>query len=686
VTFATPLAFALFATTIPIIIFYILKIRLRRVPVSTNLFWKQIFDEKPPRSIWQYLRHLLSLLAQLLFVALLVCAIADPSLAWQLLQSRRLVLLIDNSASMRATDVTPSRFQAAISAAIAMADGLRFRDEMAIVLAGPEPEVVVGMSGHVPTLKRALRSIPVTDNPTELALAIELGKQLTGNHPHGQVHVFSDGCAPTIESLAKSNTAALQLHLFGNHQTGNIGITQFQVRRSLIDPIGYEVLVTVKNASTQAATGRLELELDGDPVDILPLDLKPDGVFTRALEKTSLDGGTLTATLTQIRVANGSDASANDQRSSDLQLNALATDDRAWAVLSPRKVQDVLIVTSGNVFLHKVFEANPLVRATIRKDFPAVWPSDTVIVLHRQVPEKLPAGNLYIVDPLNKCDAWDVGELISNPIITEQDSQSPLMTHVRLDNVVMPQARQLMLANSPHILAKAVNGDPIYCEVKGRPGKCLVLSVNLDEGDLAFRTAFPIMVTNALGWFAGQSAELREALATGSLTAVDVPDTEEPNARYQLRSPSEKLHLLTVRSRHASQNTQDTQKNSTADSNPDAKVGSAQLAESPATIASQTLTGAEAASQLPIPPLNECGLWTVTKKDANNHAEPFVALAVNLANERETDIRSPDTNATAARAALAAIVFTRPIWFYFAIAACLITVIEWSLYQRRVLT
>ena len=60
-TFATPFAFALFVTAIPIVIFYILKIRLRRVPVSTNLFWKQIFDEKPPRSIWQYLRHLLSL-------------------------------------------------------------------------------------------------------------------------------------------------------------------------------------------------------------------------------------------------------------------------------------------------------------------------------------------------------------------------------------------------------------------------------------------------------------------------------------------------------------------------------------------------------------------------------------------------------------------------------------------------
>ena len=67
---AVPSALLLAALSIPIIAFYILKVRLRRVPVSTNLFWKQIYDEKPPRSIWQYLRHLLSLLMQLLILVL----------------------------------------------------------------------------------------------------------------------------------------------------------------------------------------------------------------------------------------------------------------------------------------------------------------------------------------------------------------------------------------------------------------------------------------------------------------------------------------------------------------------------------------------------------------------------------------------------------------------------------------
>ncbi len=70
--FAVPTALWLAAIALPIIALYILKVRLRRLPVSTNLFWKQIYDEKPPRSIWQQLRHWLSLLAQLLLLRLLV--------------------------------------------------------------------------------------------------------------------------------------------------------------------------------------------------------------------------------------------------------------------------------------------------------------------------------------------------------------------------------------------------------------------------------------------------------------------------------------------------------------------------------------------------------------------------------------------------------------------------------------
>ena len=111
-----PVALLLAGLALPIIIFYILKIRLRRIPVSTLLFWQQIFEEKKPRSLWQKLRHLLSLLLQLAFLAFLVLGpgFRRPDLP---AGSRRglagFVLVLDNSASMNANDVAPSRLEAA---------------------------------------------------------------------------------------------------------------------------------------------------------------------------------------------------------------------------------------------------------------------------------------------------------------------------------------------------------------------------------------------------------------------------------------------------------------------------------------------------------------------------------------------------------------------------------------------
>ena len=321
------------------------------------------------------------------------------------------MIVIDNSASMRATDVAPSRLEAARAAALNVVDGLRFQDEVAIVLAGSTPEVVVGMTGHAPTLRDAIDQIQVSDNPTHIDSAIELGRQLIGNHPHGQVIVMTDGCVDAGQpgersqaadkSRASDKTAVVartpvEFRLFSS-DAANVGITQLQVLRSLIDPLGYEILASVRNASTRAVACRLELTLNDIPVDVIPLTLKPEELWSRSIEKTSLEGGPLQAVLTNIREGEGTHESDSGERD---QLDA---DNAAWALLPSRSTQQVLIVTAGNLFLQKVFEANPLVEVTVRKDFPEQWPADSIIVLHRDVPLTIPSGNVFIVDPVGSC-------------------------------------------------------------------------------------------------------------------------------------------------------------------------------------------------------------------------------------------------------------------------------------------
>jgi hypothetical protein len=622
---AVPLALAWAALAVPIVIFYILKVRLRQAPVSTTIFWRQIYDEKRPRSIWQVLRHLVSLLVQILLLALLVLALAQPYFTWEVLQARRLVLVVDNSASMRAGDVKPTRLDAARSLGRAAINGLRMRDEMAIITAGAQPRVVCGLTGHERTLQTALAEVAPTDGPTQVAAAVELGKRLLGDAKYGRVIVLSDGCFVGSDQLATDKQ--VELHPVGT-RAANVGITNFQVRRSLLDPVGYEILTEVSNKSDEAATCRLEIDLNDAPVDVIPLELAPGQVWSKALEKTSIDGGRLTARIDR--------------------PDALASDNAAVALLPARREQKVVLVSQPNLFLRKSLEVNPLVSLQVQADFPATYVADTIYVFHRQVPPKLPAGKVLVIDPESGSDAWQLGERLDNPVITNQESGSPLLAHVHLENVLLPEARQLTPANGHVPLVSALSGDPLYFSLEQPGRKLLVLTVNLDEGDLTFRTAFPILITNALAWFAGQSGELRESLAAGSVTEIELPAGDAAPVALVLKSPSGKTRPLP-----------------------------------------------QGAAKTNVGPLDECGVWSVVPQADSNHdadvpegeaaAEPpLVELACNLSNPAESDLRVPETLLAARPAAAPAGGWlTRPLWLYLIAGAWIVATAEWFLYQRR---
>lgn len=612
-SFAHPTALFWAALAIPIVIFYILKIRLRRVPVSTTLFWRQIFEEKKPRSIWQKLRHVLSLLVQLAILGLLIMALAEPFFRWEILGAKRLVLVLDNSASMNADDVAPTRLAKAKEEARKVVSSLRFRDEMAVIAAGTEPQVLCGMTGHHRTLLKALDDIPATEGPTRVKEAVELARRLLIDQKNRKVIVITDGGFDDAEAIAKDEE--VQVVAVGKN-TGNVGITRFQVRRSLLDPIGYEILAEVMNFGEQPVECRLEMDLNDKAVDVVPLKLAPGGKFNQVFEKTSTDGGRINARLNR--------------------PDALLADNQAWAILPKREVRPVALVTPGNLFLVKVFEANASVRLSVAREIPSAPPaSGTLTVFHRTIPEKLPPGPVMVIEPTGPCDLWQVGEKLQNPIITQQDKDSPLMAHVRLDNVLMPEARKLNLSAKAKVLAASVNGDPVYLAIERPEGKVLVLTVDLDKGDLPLQTAFPIMAANALGWFAGTKGELRESLASGSVTDWELPG----KASYALHSPD-----------------------------------------------GRTLPLPTDGTKATLGPLDRCGVWTIdhagTSADAKAEAKADFEVACNLADRRESDLRPPrewKTTSTAEQAGFGG----RPLWYILIMLAWGLVGAEWYLYQRR---
>jgi hypothetical protein len=722
ISFAVPIALALAGLALPILILYILKVRLRKIPVSTNLFWKQIYEEKPPRSIWQNLRHWLSLLMQWLLLALLVFAIADPFLPWQLKKARRVVLIMDNSASMQAADGSSDRLTTAKSRANRFIDGLRENDQAAILIADQPPKVVIGMTGHIPSLRQAIESIPASDNETRVESAIELGKKLISDHPNGSIVIYSDGMPPKVDppklidqadvtapiaSIAASIPSEPSVAPKKNAEpevawdivgsiANNVAITQLQARRSLSDMIGYEILVTVLNASSESVQCRLELSLEDAPIDVVPLKLAAGEKWSQSFEKTSLSGGKLVAKLIAIRQQDDTaveetkaQADKADKSDSASTLNALLVDDEAAAMLPSRSIQQVLIVSPGNMFLQKAFAANPLVELTVVDKIPEPIPTDKLIVFHQLVPSELPNANVLIVDPEADSNLWKLGPSIENPIITEQDETSPLMRHLKFDNVIVPDAKKIEFATPPRVLASTVTDDCILAELKRPSHRGVLLNVDLETSDLAFRTAFPIFVTNFLAWTANQLEDLQPAMKTGATLTVDLTDVSTASTM-----PSASVPAPTIPARSASEGNT-------------GQLASTPLSNGTTAFDLQSPDGTRTAINLSrlnnedgslrsisttLGPFDNVGVWNVVSIDStspetsssDSSIQVLKSIAVNLASEAESNLRT-QSHIDDARMTASVIggLFSRPLWFYLAMVAAICFVVEWFLYQRR---
>ena len=655
--FVSPTSLLWLLLAVPIVVLYILKIRLRRVPVSTMMFWDQVFDQRTPRSIWQKLRHVISLLMQLAFLSLVAFAVADPFLTTEQLTARQVVLVVDNSASMTALDGVVTRLDEAKRRGARLINGLRFRDRMAIVSTGAVPKVVCGLTNHQRTLRRALTAVSITHGPTRVHEAVEMAKRLLSGQENPQIVVLTDGCFDGVEVLAAENAAqqgrlanqaTVQLDIVGT-PIDNVAITKFQVRRSLNDVIGYQVFVEVTNYSDEATECRLEVSLGNDLVDVVPLHLEPDQPHRHFLDHASAVGGRLLASI-------------------DVQ-DSLPVDNQAVAIVPKRQRQSVLLVTQGNLFLQSALAAIPLVDLRSVKELPKSIPTDVIVFFDGETPNEIPVGNVFVVQPTSSTDLWKLGVPIKDPLVTDQDSDSPLMTHVQLENVLMPAARTLELSAEHRVLASSIGGEPLYVMIDRPPGKVLVMAVDLDVGDLPLRTAFPIMMTNAINWFRGERAELQPAVATGT------------TVHWQLNATANDLGgAVNGMTRSA-----------VASAGPN-RAGKGQDETSILVLRGPDGTDKALpnnADRLTLGPFAQSGVWQVLRvrrnatESSNDQSETVVAeYACNLTDSQESNLRFK-VELPKSKAAQASALDSRPIWFYLVALALVLSTVEWFMYQRR---
>ncbi len=482
-TFLAPAA-AILGLTIPAIIaLYFLKIRRPTRVVPALHLWPSQIRDRQANVPWQRLRPSWLLFLQLLAAAALVAAAVQPVLPAGASLARHSIVLLDASASMQATDVTPSRLGEAKRQVNAVIDQLGPSDRMTVIAVGPNSRIIASVTGDRDALHRAVNGVSASNGPADLSAALSLAAGLVRSGDDARAYLFSDGIVqPLRSSFAAGLPFPVEYHRVGTSGE-NVGLTSLTVRTSAQTRAAY---LHLQNFGQQVRSVSLEWRADGHLLDVRPLTL-PAGQGQDLVLPVPSDATSVTAHL-----ATG---------------DIFAVDDTAAAVARTPRAFKVLLVTPGNVFLEQALR--------LRTDFqldvvaPTAYHASSayaMTVFDRFAPPVMPDGPFLMVDPpagsaLAGGPAVGIGRVRAVEDLRASTFGRPLISSLQ----------------TPLVL------------VRDEPFRQVLIGFDLHESDLPLRIAFPILTQNLSEWMLPPSVPSHSFAPDEPVTIVPEPGATSVN-------------------------------------------------------------------------------------------------------------------------------------------------------------
>ncbi|MEW6249559.1 MAG: VWA domain-containing protein, partial [Planctomycetota bacterium] len=439
------------AIVIPaLLILYFLKLRRREEVVPSTLLWKRTVQDLQVNAPFQRLRKNLLLFLQLLVLAAALLALARPIVQTSVADAARVVLLIDNSASMNAKEGERTRLAEAKEQAKRLtrtfnrsksgwrslfALGSKQAETQVMVIAfSDRANIVSPFTTNTAELADLIDRIEPTDRRTDLREALSLAEaymapptRLTSEMegPSGtpasaetpaKLVLVSDGRVANLDKVVL-RSGTMDLLKIGKAED-NAGITVLRSQRNYERPESVEVFMTVRNFGPQPVETDVSLYVDGVLRTARPIKLagrpppKPEGPTTAPAVSPEPESGSVQSLSFALELDRAAVIEARLSRD-----DALAADNSAVTVLPPPRRQRVLVVTEGQFpFLDAVTSRLPLEKRPFvtpaqyeagaegphESDGQSTW---DLVIFDKYVPEKLPAGNFLYLGALPKVAA-----------------------------------------------------------------------------------------------------------------------------------------------------------------------------------------------------------------------------------------------------------------------------------------
>jgi hypothetical protein len=504
--FLLPSGLFLAALALPILLLYMLKLRRKQALVSSTLLWTQLLRDQQANAPWQKLKRNLLLILQLLILAALALAFARPAIETPALASGSVIILLDASASMNATDVIPSRFESARRAIHTLLSGLPADSRVTLILVGATPEALTSSETDKSLVRRALDAAQPSQGGADWQSAFALAAGAARGGADLTTLILSDGGLP--ESGLPSLPGEARYVPIGE-TSDNLAITALALRPP-------QLFAEATNYDTRARSVLLSIYFGENLLTARQLDIQPGQSQNLTLDDLPNAPGVYRA-----RITNLLDETAPD---------SMSLDDAAFAVYQTSFTRRVLLTSSGNLFIEQLLAALPNIQP-----FRALPPIDGALVIPAEsfnlyifdgvAPPIFPDGNLLLINPPGN-SLFQIGGMFTD-MGNVQVHESPLTRYVDWSNVHILQAKTVDAPAWAETLIEADGGALVFAgETGGR--RVAVVTFDLRESDLPLQTAYPILFSNLINYLVPPSAfDATQALAPGESLAIAPTDAEQ---------------------------------------------------------------------------------------------------------------------------------------------------------------
>jgi hypothetical protein len=497
-----------------IVLLYFLKLKRLPLEVPSTYLWSRTIEDLHVNTIWQRLRRNLLLFLQLLLVGLLIMALLRPG--WQAMQTldERIIFLIDNSASMSATDERPSRLEQARQRALALVDQME-TGHVGMVIAFSDTAQTQSYNESRRALRRQIESIVPTNHRTDIREALQAAaglanpgltrladNQAVNESLPATLYILSDGGFATAPDFSLGNLTPVYV-ASGQAPYDNLAIVAFATDRNPQHPERMQAFANVANFGAQDATVTLELFLDDQSLDLVELPVAAGKEAGWHFDLPDLEDGMLKVVLQQD--------------------DALQLDNVAYTAINRPRPARVLVVSPGNEALRAALDTSqvqelavvtfaepPILDTAEHKEQVDAGLYDLVIY-DRCQPARMPQANTLFLGSLPPGDQWTAGPPSGPPNIIDIDRTHPLTQLVDMSYVRIAEGRALkpplgstvlfdsvigpVLAIAPRdAFEDAVCGFPLFVEENGE---------TVPNSTWPLRPSFPVFFFNAIRYLGG---------------------------------------------------------------------------------------------------------------------------------------------------------------------------------------